>query len=127
MALSECLIARPCTYNAQTSGDITACVAGTVTPPTSNQASTRGQSWFVAEWGANWGFSTLFPPNDPLHARYECYSSSAGGHFGARSEHPGGVNVCLGDGAVRFVSNNLDLTTWRAVSTVSANETFEPF
>lgn len=30
-----------------------------------------------------------------------------------RSRHTGGVHILLGDGAVRFVSNNVDLTTWR--------------
>jgi len=30
----------------------------------------------------------------------------------SQSAHPGGMNVCLGDGSVRFVSGNLSLTTW---------------
>jgi prepilin-type N-terminal cleavage/methylation domain-containing protein/prepilin-type processing-associated H-X9-DG protein len=33
------------------------------------------------------------------------------------SYHPGGVNVLMGDGSARFVNNNIDLTTWRAVGT----------
>jgi len=31
----------------------------------------------------------------------------------ARSRHPGGVHVALVDGSVRFVSENVDVTTWR--------------
>jgi hypothetical protein len=35
-------------------------------------------------------------------------------HYAAsRSRHVGGVHVLLADGAVRFVSNNINLTTWR--------------
>jgi prepilin-type N-terminal cleavage/methylation domain-containing protein/prepilin-type processing-associated H-X9-DG protein len=30
-----------------------------------------------------------------------------------RSRHPGGVNILLADGGVRFVQNNIDLNTWR--------------
>jgi prepilin-type processing-associated H-X9-DG protein len=30
-----------------------------------------------------------------------------------RSRHPGGVNALLGDGSVRFVTDGIDLTTWR--------------
>lgn len=32
------------------------------------------------------------------------------------SMHPGGMNVCLGDGSVRFVSQNLSMSTYRALS-----------
>jgi prepilin-type processing-associated H-X9-DG protein len=30
----------------------------------------------------------------------------------ARSKHPGGVNACLGDGSVRFISNGINPTAW---------------
>ena len=30
-----------------------------------------------------------------------------------RSMHPGGVNAALGDGSVRFITNNIDLLTWQ--------------
>jgi prepilin-type processing-associated H-X9-DG protein len=33
----------------------------------------------------------------------------------ARSRHPGGVNVCFGDGSVRFVSNYIAQATWFAM------------
>ena len=41
----------------------------------------------------------------------------------ARSRHPGGVNVALGDGSVRFFSDNVDLiTVWRALATIAGGE-----
>jgi prepilin-type N-terminal cleavage/methylation domain-containing protein/prepilin-type processing-associated H-X9-DG protein len=33
------------------------------------------------------------------------------------SAHPGGVNVLLGDGSARFVTDTIDLATWRALGT----------
>jgi prepilin-type N-terminal cleavage/methylation domain-containing protein/prepilin-type processing-associated H-X9-DG protein len=42
---------------------------------------------------------------------------------GARSRHTGGVNVCFGDGGVRFVSQNVDLlTVWRPLATIAGGE-----
>jgi hypothetical protein len=41
---------------------------------------------------------------------------------GPRSRHVGGVHCLLGDGAVRFVSENIDLNNWRALATRSGGE-----
>jgi prepilin-type N-terminal cleavage/methylation domain-containing protein/prepilin-type processing-associated H-X9-DG protein len=38
------------------------------------------------------------------------------------SYHPGGVNVCMGDGSVRFVPDNIDLLTWYALGTRRGSE-----
>ncbi len=45
----------------------------------------------------------------------------------ARSDHAGGVHVCLGDGSVRFVSENIDLTTWRALGSRGGKESVGEF
>lgn len=45
----------------------------------------------------------------------------------SRSRHPGGVNILLGDGSVRFVSENIDLPTWRALGTVAGKEVLGEF
>ncbi len=119
MAFSECLINKP--YSMDATSTIAACDAGTLAVPTSTTVI-RGQSWMLSQWAQSWGYSALYPPNDPLHKDYECYYYSNGIHFGARSQHPGGVNVCMGDGAVRFVNDTIDLTTWRALATVKGRE-----
>jgi prepilin-type N-terminal cleavage/methylation domain-containing protein/prepilin-type processing-associated H-X9-DG protein len=38
------------------------------------------------------------------------------------SRHPGGVNLLLGDGSVRFTKDTIDLATWRALGTISGGE-----
>lgn len=40
----------------------------------------------------------------------------------ARSFHPTGVNVCLGDGSVHFVNENIDLATWLGMWTRAGKE-----
>ena len=40
----------------------------------------------------------------------------------ARSRHPGGVNVSFVDGSVHFVSETIDVDTWRALGSRNGNE-----
>jgi prepilin-type processing-associated H-X9-DG protein len=42
--------------------------------------------------------------------------------FASRSRHPGGVNVGMGDGTVRFIKNSISLATWRAVGSTQGGE-----
>jgi prepilin-type N-terminal cleavage/methylation domain-containing protein len=45
-----------------------------------------------------------------------CVSASDEANFASpRSRHVGGVNVLLGDASVRFVTNGIDLQTWRSL------------
>jgi prepilin-type N-terminal cleavage/methylation domain-containing protein len=48
--------------------------------------------------------------------------SARGAHAAARSRHFGGVNAALADGSVRFFSDSIDLSTWRALGTRSNGE-----
>jgi prepilin-type processing-associated H-X9-DG protein len=40
----------------------------------------------------------------------------------ATSAHPGGVNVCMADGSVKFVKDSVAISTWRAIGTRSGGE-----
>jgi prepilin-type processing-associated H-X9-DG protein len=40
----------------------------------------------------------------------------------ASSRHPGGVNMALGDGSVRFIKNTINVATWRALGTRAGGE-----
>jgi prepilin-type N-terminal cleavage/methylation domain-containing protein/prepilin-type processing-associated H-X9-DG protein len=43
-------------------------------------------------------------------------------HIAASSYHPGGVNVCLTDGSVRFVAETTDFAVWQAAGTRAGGE-----
>jgi prepilin-type N-terminal cleavage/methylation domain-containing protein/prepilin-type processing-associated H-X9-DG protein len=46
----------------------------------------------------------------------------------ARSRHPGGVNVAMADGSIRFMSQSVDLlTVWRPLATIAGGEVLAPF
>ena len=45
----------------------------------------------------------------------------------SRSRHPSGVHTAMCDGSVRFISDNIELDTWRALSTIKGSELIKPF
>ncbi len=44
-------------------------------------------------------------------------------HLPLGSDHPGGINVCMGDGSVRFLSEAIDLDAYQALATADEGET----
>ncbi len=69
----------------------------------------RGFSWFFAQHGRAYAFTTALEPNSP---NPDCGNNTGQYGFAARSLHKGGVQVTMADGAVRFVSENVNLITW---------------
>jgi prepilin-type processing-associated H-X9-DG protein len=49
------------------------------------------------------------------------------GHLATRSYHTSGANVVLGDGSVRYASNNVDTVVWRAVGSKGGGDTVGEF
>lgn len=83
-------------------------------------------------------FTTYLPPNttsadlcrtceavEPPWA--PCTASTPTQALYARSLHPGGVQVGLADGSVRFVGETIDTQTWRALGTREGGETLGEF
>ncbi len=82
----------------------------------------RGYAWILGKAAAT-TFSTYSPPNP----RHPDAAWMAFGWFSARSFHPGGVNVGLGDGSVRFVSDTIDLTTWHNLGSIADGQVLGDF
>ncbi|MBC7352007.1 MAG: DUF1559 domain-containing protein [Thermogutta sp.] len=77
-----------------------------ITPPVrADFRPTGGRAWDGRPYFC--GFATMVAPNGP-----SCHWGSVDGneHMGtASSYHPGGVNVAMADGAVRFISQTIDV------------------
>jgi prepilin-type N-terminal cleavage/methylation domain-containing protein/prepilin-type processing-associated H-X9-DG protein len=95
----------------------------------------RGFSW----WRDASGFETYMGPNsslpDIIYTSSWCRSRLDGnppctgpnanfpnGMYGARSKHPGGVNVGMCDGSVKFIKDSINIQTWRALGTSRGGE-----
>jgi prepilin-type N-terminal cleavage/methylation domain-containing protein/prepilin-type processing-associated H-X9-DG protein len=46
--------------------------------------------------------------------------------YSFHSNHAGGANFCFADGSVHFISNGIDLTTYRALATIAGKEIVSP-
>ena len=68
----------------------------------------RGFIWTKARSGITY-FQTILPPNSPNCSSGDSCSNS--GIYSTSSNHSGGVNVCLIDGSVKFISETIDVGT----------------
>lgn len=93
-----------------------------------NVSNRRGFSWANGEYRTTL-FNTHYTPNsktpDCMGYSTEMTLEKMFTGFGwrtARSKHPQGVNVTMGDGSGRFVSDTIDLAVWRGMSTIQGEE-----
>jgi prepilin-type N-terminal cleavage/methylation domain-containing protein/prepilin-type processing-associated H-X9-DG protein len=91
-----------------------------MSPPAFGQFQWRYRGYPWSE-GSMWRsmYNHLLKPNQP------CFWPGQYGILVAppTSRHPGGVNVLLGDGSVRFVTNGINTDAWTAAGTRAGNET----
>ena len=84
-------------------------------------------------WHRSFYFSTLYNHIFTPNARYWDCCNACGFNGGeseesvitARSYHSGGVNLLMGDGQVRFVSDGVDEKIWRGIGSRNGQETID--
>jgi prepilin-type N-terminal cleavage/methylation domain-containing protein/prepilin-type processing-associated H-X9-DG protein len=86
----------------------------------------RGIFWEVGSLGMTM-FNTIVPPNSTTYLWGACRGTSGGYPNDATfantsSHHPGGVNVLMGDGSVKFIKNSINQATWWALGTKGNGE-----
>ncbi|QDV37761.1 DUF1559 family PulG-like putative transporter [Tautonia plasticadhaerens] len=124
------------TYDTGDVANLRSFVAACKSIPNGTQPSSAES--FGAAWALAQGFSTattgythvMTPNSDSCTGRQGgLFDFSADGSQGgfaaaitATSDHPGGVNVCMGDGSVRFVKDTIAQETWWALGSRKGGE-----
>jgi prepilin-type N-terminal cleavage/methylation domain-containing protein/prepilin-type processing-associated H-X9-DG protein len=83
-----------------------------------------GWRWAVGAMGYTL-FNTVAPPNTNGWGgcRMDCCVQAEHDHYvQCMSNHPGGANVLLADGSVRFIKGSVNILTWWALGTRAGNE-----
>jgi len=102
--------------------------------PAARLLKNNGQ-WWAWHSHTNALFNTSAPPN------WKSQNGAGGAGVGgaglawdscvgivpARSKHVRGVNVCLADGSVRFISDNVELLTWQRLGNAMDGQTLGAF
>jgi prepilin-type N-terminal cleavage/methylation domain-containing protein len=106
------------TWDASATGD-------TIAVPACDNAATsnylyRGKQYYRGIVVTTYYSHTLTPNS----RRHDCVRGTGldRGHLATRSYHVGGAQVVMGDGSVRFASDNIDANVWRAVGSKGDNE-----
>ena len=84
-----------------------------------------GNGWPFAGYDST-QYNHVAPPNwNSIDCGVSFISDTPGEHaiVAARSEHPRFVNVAYGDGHVKAINDDIDLTVWRALGTRNGGET----
>ncbi|MBR4751285.1 MAG: DUF1559 domain-containing protein [Thermoguttaceae bacterium] len=101
------------------------CLTYAVRPDDPKLLRTPSNTWRGTHWPdgrpASSGFSCNLPPNAPACVESNDFPWIAGG---AQSYHPGGVNVAMLDGSVRFVANTIDVGDLSADQVVSGKSPY---
>ncbi len=106
------------------SGTLPSDAACAGAPASWNGYNRRGFMWASGEARCV-SYNHYYPPNSK---NFDCIANDptktyiAVGYRAARSRHPGGVNVLLADGGVRFVADTVQPQAWQALSTRAGGE-----
>jgi prepilin-type processing-associated H-X9-DG protein len=97
-----------------------ALTTATAKPAAMGQFMPPGGTWYTGHTSCT-GYTQVMPPNG-LSCEYDNNGFQPDGALTASSRHPGGVNVMMMDGSVRFVKSTVSVVTWQAIGSMAGAE-----
>jgi prepilin-type N-terminal cleavage/methylation domain-containing protein/prepilin-type processing-associated H-X9-DG protein len=86
-----------------------------------NSIDSGGESSSGAPWLDGFLHTAIYKHVSPPNKK-SCYFRPTRLTMAVSSNHPGGVNICLADGSVRFVKDTIDRVNWRALGSMNGGE-----
>jgi prepilin-type N-terminal cleavage/methylation domain-containing protein/prepilin-type processing-associated H-X9-DG protein len=91
-----------------------------------------GQQYYRSTIGQTFSYSHTLPvnwnrrTNNTTNQNFNCGNTGVTqSHLAASSYHSGGVNVCMADGSVRFVTDSVEFQIWQAAGTRANGEALQ--
>ena len=81
----------------------------------------KGEYWTLQDTGRGGPYYHVMPPNQPacaVNADFGIVDS----FIGSSSFHPGGANLLILDGSVRFIKSSIDVKIWNGLGTRAGGE-----
>jgi prepilin-type processing-associated H-X9-DG protein len=105
-----------------------ACATAWTTQSSASYSTMRGFSW--SDGNGGWTYTNIIqtPNRDSVFpgggCRFDCAGCGIDSSFSyaVSSNHPGGANILLADGSVRFMKDSVARLTWWALGTRNGNE-----
>jgi prepilin-type N-terminal cleavage/methylation domain-containing protein/prepilin-type processing-associated H-X9-DG protein len=105
-----------------------ACATAWSNPATASYSAMRGFTW--SDGNGGWTYTNIIqtPNNDSVFrgggCRFDCAGCGIDSSFSyaVSSNHPGGANILMTDGSVRFIKDSVSRLTWWALGTRNGGE-----
>ncbi len=81
----------------------------------------KGEYWTLQDTGRGGPYYHIMPPDQPACAVTAGFGN-VNSFIGPSSSHPGGVNLLMLDGSVRFIKASINLSNWNALGTRAGGE-----
>jgi prepilin-type processing-associated H-X9-DG protein len=126
-ALSQSLGWDTATGNADALAFAAACKALPGSTAPTNPTQWSGATWTGSHAGTLHfnAYNHFMTPNQLSCVAANSWGGAPGGFndaITATSNHPGGVNVCMVDGSVKFIKDSISMQTWWAIGTRNQGE-----